>query len=166
MNIRQYIYALYDLEKRVLPGVKAGYSKTEFKQTVIDCAKAWDVPAEVVWGVMYRESKHVPVGIFSKRPKPEAAASIPTSAFGMAQVTFKSRFKKEKKLLGEAFPFQHHHLILPEVTAWYIAASYARLYARTRTPSAVQLGDWWAGKDRGERKYADIVKHGPNVYRS
>jgi len=58
----------------------------------------WMILAQVVWGVMWRECRHNPIGIYQHDPK-KAIAKAHATAYGVSQVPL-FRFKIEKKADG------------------------------------------------------------------
>lgn len=172
------IDALYQRQLRDLPAIRAHYNLSRLRRIARAAAKAWGVPAEWVWGIMWRESKWTPIGVYghSAEKARAVAGGKGSSAYGMAQM-LGSRFRGEKSWAQSRYPgaitWTHQDLVDPKRTIWTVAASLRRAVekhgAANLTASGNRLlGQWWASPGRdtagSERKARDIRDKGPDVW--
>lgn len=160
-----YIDRLWEVQQAALPAIKATWTKAKLRAVTREAAKALGIPPEWPWGVMYGESRWVPVGVYGSDP--DKAKGVPSTAYGMGQI-LRSRFGSEARA-EPRITWSHEELIDPRKTIWTIAASYARAVRKhgveeLEADGGQLLGDWWAGKGRGARKARHIREKGPDVW--
>lgn len=164
---------LKTLSADVIPDLKNQYSRRRLAEETLAAAQRHGVSPQLVWGVMYRESSHTPVGVTKIKDKkdPKTGKLKISTALGVGQMT-RSRWRQERKAGSATAAPQHWHLVYPSVSVDVIAESYARGYAeRGETPPGggsftppAWAGDHWAGAGKGDRKLRDIQEHGPDFW--
>ena len=165
---RLLLYYLYERQLQFLNTLRQYWTKDNLKKYCQYAAANYgETPEEkewlarMAWGVMFRESSHVPVGIFAGNPNPPGGPK--STAYGMGQI-LTTRFRGEKRIYGETLAWEHHDLLDPAMTINTIILSYKRLWKKYNgTVEKQKTGDWWAGPGNGARKANDIEEQGPKV---
>lgn len=162
-------------QARDLQSMRAYWNLSRLKAATHAASKAWGVPPQWVWGMIWRESGWRPVGLYgnSAAKAKAVAGGEGSTAFGVGQM-LGSRFRAEKAWANQrvpgSIPWTHADLIDPRAGIWAVAASIRRAI-ETHGPEKLTanggrlLGAWWTGsKGNWARKAGDIAKRGPNVW--
>jgi len=172
-SLDDYIRRLAVIHERELPAIREGWPKARLARAAIEAAQRRGVAPELVWGVIYGESRHKPVGL-AGGGQLARALELRDSGFGVGQMT-RTRWRQEAQA-GAPGPwsdgYQHADQIDPRVALDAVAASYARGYRKHGGDPAADwvpewAGRWWAGGGDGagaQRKRRQIRQKGPAVW--
>lgn len=168
---RAYVDSLYAQQRELLPGIRPEWGLWRLRAVALAAADwmtshGYPVDPAQLWGLTYRESHWVPIGVHgvygppSGWPSRTPEVSYKSSAYGLTQL-LRSRFDAgpapwSAERLGGLVFWDHPMLLWPRLAVWTTAVELARLYERLgRLPSNLNVGQWWACPAHLGRAQAD-----------